>query len=137
MKTILAIFFMLISTSLYSQTIDIVAPDGREDYSISNEIVNKLRDSRIYQRIGNYTTWSEKKLTEGNLVLEIFQENFNNSIGNNTVILMCKVIKYKNELVLQRLEVYTYTVTGYRNHIDITVDNLYTKILMWADYHKY
>ena len=137
MRIVLLLFVFLSASVVFSQTIDIVTPDGKDDYTIPNEIVKKLRDSRIYQRIGNYTSWNEKKLVEGNLILEIGHHNLDNIIGNNTVILLFKVLKIKDEFILSRLEAFSYTVTGYSNHKEDSADFLHDLILIWADRHTY
>lgn len=134
-KTIIILLILLSAFAVNAQTntspkINIVVDRTLEDYTVPNEIVNKLNDSRLYSRIGSYGHFDELNHKVGDYVIYIYSFNFNDIIGNTTRIDYFEII-YVNGVFeyARRFSPFTYTVSGISDHKTRAANNCYNNIL--------
>ena len=136
MKKTIIILLILFSANLVkaqttsSPTINIIVDKGLEDYTVPNEIVSKLNDSRLYSRIGLYGQFDEINHKVGDYVIYIYSFNINNIIGNTTRIDYFEII-YVNGVFeyVRRLSPFTCTITGISDHKTRTANACFNNIL--------
>lgn len=126
------IFLLLLvfASSAFAFKINIIVDEGLEDYTIPNEIVKKLKDSRLYDQIGTYGYWKDFVNIEGDYIIDIYSFNINGTIGNTTTIDFYEVIKCGDKFEYAiRLRPLTVTFTGMSNHRNESINALYDMIL--------
>ena len=136
MKKLLIIILLVLAANVVeaqtntSPKINIVVDRTLEDYTVPNEIVNKLNDSRLYNRIGSYGNFDELNGKVGDYVIYIYSFNLNGIIGNTTRIDYFEII-YINGVFeyARRFSPFTYTVSGISDHKTRAANTCYNNIL--------